>query len=323
MDIQSLSKYEILRIRQDNWSWQHCAVMRDDVMGLDGKISGTNLTLRDAIMSISAKTGNATNPLVFSIDNRWRLPGLNFTFHPEKAQEGAMMVKGLVPKLVHRFSAEQIRPFFTPEAFGAGQAMEYDPSTGNVRSAADFDLEDILAEDDEMASLKTPDEEDKTSADAEFGKRISLVKERSDEDTISTFHNEDKRTTGKNEDNQTTIPPTEINAESQSTGSNSTTSSLSLNTKATMSTRISTVESKFDGMSEQVLDVKQDLASKSQLLTLLCTNMGITQGDNTMERTMVSPEKNLGKSNRSGITKPHSQGNVEGTLSKWESPETG
>ena len=307
LDIQSLSKYEILRIRQDNWCRQYCAIMRDDVMGLDGKISRTGKTLREAIMSIPAQNGNKMNSLVFSIDKRWRLPGLNFTFHPDKAQEGAMMVKGLVPRLVHMFSEEQIRPFFTPEAFAAGITMEYDPATGNVKSAADFDLEDILAEDDEMASLKPQRAQDSETAETGFGQRVSLVKERSDEDTISTFNDGNNKSNTTVETTKATIPPSEIEAEAGSTGSESTTSSLSLATKATMSTRISSVESKFEGMSDQVKDVKQDLAEMSQLLNLMCTNMGIQHADNDMGKTMVSPDRHSGKTNTSGVTNPQIQ----------------
>ena len=323
LDIQSLSKYEILRIRQDNWCRQYCAVMRDDVMGLDGKISMTNKTLRDAIMSIKAQDEDK-NSLVFSIDKRWRLPGLNFTFHPDKAQAGAMLVKGLVPRLVHMFSSEQIRPFFTPEAFKAGLAMEYDPLTGKVKSAADFDLEDILAENDEMSNIQSQEGTETAGPEEEFGKRFALVKERSDDDTISTFrdgHNPRKKTTVTN---KSTILPTEINAEEGSTGSNSTTSSLSLTTKATMSTRISTVESKFDGMTDQVNDVKQDLAEMSQLLTLMCKNMGIEKADRSMETTMVSPDKHSGQTNKRGITNPQARSKTDGILSQTgKNPDKG
>jgi hypothetical protein len=78
-------------------------------------------------MSLAAHTGNSSTPLAFSIDKKWKQQGYNFSFHPDKLEEGRRMVKGLIPILLHKYSEEQIRPFFTPRAFRSGKDLTYDP----------------------------------------------------------------------------------------------------------------------------------------------------------------------------------------------------
>jgi hypothetical protein len=80
--------------------------MRDDITAIDAPISGTNVTLRQEIMSLAAHTGNSSTPLAFSIDKKWKQQGYHFSFHPDKLEEGRRMVKGLVPILLHKYTVK-------------------------------------------------------------------------------------------------------------------------------------------------------------------------------------------------------------------------
>jgi hypothetical protein len=88
----------------------------------------------------------------------------------------------------------------------------------------------------------------------------TLIKDRADDDTISTMRNGD---VSNNLAARTTLlPPAAVPTQSGSVGSGTTTSSLSITTKHTMNSRLSTIESEYG-------DMKKELVQISGLLKLL------------------------------------------------------
>jgi hypothetical protein len=72
--------------------------MRENTITVDACIFSIIQTLCHAIIKIPAKTGsNTATSLVFYIDRRWKQCGCNFSFHPEKFEEGRCVGKGLMP----------------------------------------------------------------------------------------------------------------------------------------------------------------------------------------------------------------------------------
>jgi hypothetical protein len=238
--------------------------MTDDIVAIDAKISGSQNTIRQAIMAIPATTGNTDTPLVFSIDRKWKQTGYNFSFHPDKLDEGRRLVRGLIPILLHSYSEDQLKPFFTPRTFAAGKHLTYDPVTDAVSSTADRDLNSIFDGDDEMASI-VPGKEamDDAPGGQVFGQQLTtaLTKERHDDDTISTLHNGDNtrpHTLGALPDAITAHNERSTQAahsDTRSTGSATTTSSLSITTKHTLNSRMTHMETDVGDIHSQLSEI--------------------------------------------------------------------
>jgi hypothetical protein len=249
MDVESTAKFNMLRNRQGGWCKQAKAKMRDDIVEVDHPISGLKgITIRDLVMQFKSTTGNTDTPLFASIDKKWKGAGFNFTFHPAKAIEAEIVMRGIYPRLVHHHGETIINPFFTHTAIKNGRSMQYDPVTHRVKSEADDAISLLTEADPDMAFFM----EDTEMKEAEaFGQRADIfVKERTDDDSVSTF--QPKRH----------APPDEITAQKakkkakksdntttdDSTATGSTASSLSITTKHTFDSRISSIEGRFSSI---------------------------------------------------------------------------
>ena len=62
-------------------------------------------------MSIKGKDNKY--PLFAAIDRKWNRQGFNFSFHPDKALEANMTIRGLYPRLAHEYVEENISAFFS------------------------------------------------------------------------------------------------------------------------------------------------------------------------------------------------------------------
>jgi hypothetical protein len=272
----------MLRNRQAGWCKQHKAKSRDDIVAIDcpipGEASKKQKTIRDLIMEIKT-TDKIPVQLIASVDKKWKGPGFTFSYHPARAEEAEVVIRGLYPRFAHYYGVENIKPFFTPSAIREGTAMKYDPVTHRVTSAADTQVSEIADADPDMAFSEITDE----NATVDFSDRAEeFVKERGDDDSISTFH---KR-----------APPDEITAQKSkkkakksdpkdnddSTAGESNTSSLSFTTKHTLDTRISSIESKFNSIQG---DVKSGFENMFQAIAAIQASVSTNQAGNP-----VSPE---------------------------------
>ena len=94
-----------------------------------------------------------------------------------------MTIRGLFPRLSHEHGEEAIHKFFTPHAVVEGWRMTYDPKLGTVTTEAD----ESIAELDELDLDMVVKDMENT---ANFGERQVFVKERGDDDSVSTFQSE-------------------------------------------------------------------------------------------------------------------------------------
>ena len=246
LDLDSIAKFRLLANRQDGWSKQHMARSRDDIIEIDRKCS-LDKTLRDLIMGIKAK--DSKHPLFTSVDRKWNGQGYNFSFHPKKAIEANMALRGLFPRLAHEHGEANISSFFSPRAVSEGRYMKYDPEKQTVTTEADESILDLSQNDMDMVV-------DQKHIQSSLGERQVFEKERLDDDSVSTFQS--KR-----------APPSEIatshtkkartSEEGSSTSSTSTLSATTKTSLAAFNTRISAIENEMKGFESR-------LASKFDLL---------------------------------------------------------
>ena len=344
LDTESITKFEKLLNRQAAWTAQHRGIMREDIYGIDSVIPATTTTLRQALMNIKATSGTTTTPLIYAIDRRWNRTGYNFSFHPDKYDEGCRKVKGLVPILLSQYAEEQIRGFFSPRAMIEGKQLEYNSLTGTVTSADDRELASLLGTEDEMASLQAYNNQADNSTDGAhttFGNRmgITLTKERTpDNDSVSTLGGGSKRASrpsvfnfalGMGQTHTNNPTPTgetftamhrgaSTHSDNQST---STTSSLSLGSKYTMHTRISDIESKFSNMNSTVANVEnnmQTINAKMDSLTSLLHSL--VQSNSNPPRTGGINQAPAGITLPEGV---HHKSGTDAVITHSSDPEAG
>ena len=76
------------------WSIQ-CQARTTYNLNVINKTAKNDKTLCDMIIALPSKTGNTTTPLFMSIDLPWKGSGYTIQFHPDKAMEASMVIKGL------------------------------------------------------------------------------------------------------------------------------------------------------------------------------------------------------------------------------------
>lgn len=154
VNINSMSKFHDLRNRQAGWCLQVMTKRSEDFINID-KVAHNRKTLRTMIMKLPSHTGNTKTPLFSSIDAPFRGSGFNIQFHPKKAQEATMTIKGLYTRLCAEYEEETIKGFFTPQAIRRARDMTYDIETGRISSTNDTEVADILGADDDMDCFTT------------------------------------------------------------------------------------------------------------------------------------------------------------------------
>ena len=76
--------------RQEGWSKQHLARLREDIVEIDMGCPGTKKTLCNLIMDIEGT--DLETPLFASSDGKWNGQGFNFPFHPDKLIKASMII---------------------------------------------------------------------------------------------------------------------------------------------------------------------------------------------------------------------------------------
>ena len=63
-------------------------------------------------------------PLISSIDKMWRGSGFAYSYHPKRAVEASMVIKGIFSRLAHSFGEENIMGFFSIGGIKEGRSIE-------------------------------------------------------------------------------------------------------------------------------------------------------------------------------------------------------
>jgi hypothetical protein len=214
-------------------------------------MTNSALTLRDMLMTISATTGNTKTRLFQSVDKSKMGTGFTLSFHPDKAAEAAMGIKGLYSRLLTSKHGKGINSFFTTDAIDSGTKMEWDPKTKTVTSQDDKELATILGMDDNMAVVSP---KAVVNAEDELPTRLTTYQpERGDDDSVSTL--------GTKRSAKDSAPPSKKVCTHLSwdkvMADNDTASNTSSLTMGTMKTRISTIETHMTQVTSQMTQLGQ------------------------------------------------------------------
>jgi hypothetical protein len=241
VNMDSFSKFEKLRNRQDGWCVQCQAQVTHDIVNLDLVDKKSGKTFRDMLMKLKSKTGNLETPLFYSIDKHWKAGGgYEFTYHPDKRKEAATIIKGIYPRLLAKYG-DSIEPYFTPLGKMSGVKLTWDPKTNQVTSEGDRDMEALEKADQDMIM---PEKATETVTDLENGRIVVYERDRGNDDSVTTIEGRNKKA-----DTQTAKSTKTV----ESTSDNDTdTSSL---TTGTTKTRLSTVENQVRDISLMIRDM--------------------------------------------------------------------
>jgi hypothetical protein len=116
-------------------------------LALDKKNPSTGNTLRQILMEIPSSSHEGV-PVFHSIDRQWRSENyITFTFLPDNESDGRMYIAGLIPFL--RASSDSwFLQFFSEEAKYNHHHNVWDPSTRQIFSTDEADINSFLCEDD-------------------------------------------------------------------------------------------------------------------------------------------------------------------------------
>ena len=126
----------------------------DNIIEIDRKCKSLDKMLGDLIMGI--KTKDSEHPLFALVDRKWNGQGYNISFHPKKAIEANMTLRGLYPRLVHKNGKEKFNLFFSPKAVSEGRYMKYDPEKQTVTTEADKSISNLNKIDRDMVVDQKP-----------------------------------------------------------------------------------------------------------------------------------------------------------------------
>jgi hypothetical protein len=259
--MQGLTKFNLLRNRQDGWCAQHQAKTVASLAVIDTEVGKTSKTLREMIMEIPATTGNTETPLFMAINAPWKGKGFVISYHPAKADEASTTINGMYPRLLAKYG-DAINNFFTSKGIKKGRTMKWDSTTNQVTSIHDEELNGVFDADPEMADLdKMKATDEATTGVPKRGEVFTFQKERTDDDSISTMGGGGTRRSRQDD----TATPSKKKPRTQTvtmdTDNNSNASSLTGNTKYTIQTKMSTMETTITDMQSGMKNMEQMMSS--------------------------------------------------------------
>jgi hypothetical protein len=148
--MQCLTKFHLLRNRQDSWCAQHQAKTVNSLAVIDTAVGKTSKTPRKMIMEIPATTGNTETLLFMAINAPWKGKGFVISYHPAKTDKASTMLNGLYPRLLAKYG-DAINNYFTSKGIKKGRTMKWDPVTNQVTSIHDEELNGVFDAIPEMA----------------------------------------------------------------------------------------------------------------------------------------------------------------------------
>jgi len=124
-------------------------------LALDNPEPATGITLRQIIMSIPSQVFPNT-PLFHTVDRLWESDtGVHYGFLPENEADAMSFVTGLIPFLKETASPWFLR-FFSEEAKVNHANSKWDPKTRQSISAEEIEIDEFLADDDELNKTDEP-----------------------------------------------------------------------------------------------------------------------------------------------------------------------
>jgi hypothetical protein len=281
------------------WCRQHEARISTSFTVIDRKMKDSDFTLRDMIMSLPATTGNTKTSLFQSIDKATKGAGFTLSFHPDKAAEAVMGIRGLYPHLLAKYG-KGINSFFTADAIDAGIRMEWDPKTKKVSSEDDKELACIVGMDNDVniAPLTVS-----STLEEELPIRLTTYQpERGEEDSVSTIGT--KRSANDSAQPFKKARTHEVRTEVLT--NHDLASDISSLTTGTMKTRMSTMETQITQVNTQMTQLGQlmrqilDQGQRMQVPSSLLTNTSPTT-DSTRRSNQpgTTPESNRERSDNS------------------------
>jgi hypothetical protein len=180
--MQGLTKFHLLRKRQDGWCAQHQAKTVNSLAVIDTAAGKTSKTRCGKIMEIPATIGNTETPLFMAINVPCKGKGFVISYHPAKADEASTTLNGLYPRLLAKYG-DAINNFFRSKGIKKGRTRKWDPVTNEVTSIHDKELNRVFDADPKMADLdKMKANDDAAAGVLKRGKVFSFQKERMDDD---------------------------------------------------------------------------------------------------------------------------------------------
>ena len=333
MSFESSLKHTQMRNRQHGWCMQSGAISTSNIILIDSTIPGHGATtIRDAIMKIkSSDTSLGDVPLISSIDKMWRGRGFNYSYHPKRAVEASMVIKGLFPRLAYEFGEENITAYFSPLAVKEGRTLQYDPKTHQVTSEADIALATLADADKDMDLSEYTKAAEDVKKGANFGERAEeFVGERipGSSDSMSTFNKNGAKSdkpvpvVDLEEGQKQSAQGEERSSYERNTGGNddSTTSTLSKDTKQSINSRISGIET---NVSKQFSDFKSQMDEMmTAILSIKQSTSNLTPVRNSNPQGMlISPAASQGTQQSKKTTTEISQG-LESNIGTQPEPGT-
>jgi len=159
---------------------------------LDKPEPTTGFTLHQLILSIPSQI-MSTKPLFHSVDRTWRSSnGITLSFLPENEADARSHVAGLIP-FIKASHSHWFLKFFSEEAQLQHLHSKWDEKTRQAYSAEEAELDEFLADDDELNMTDKPTSARSSTGQAEFVTSTIASLEKvptlyMDLDSVSTFH---------------------------------------------------------------------------------------------------------------------------------------
>ena len=149
-NLQSKSKLERLRARQQIWTKKYEKGFSWEISQLDHPISKNQPTLRQALLNIMS-TSDPNFPIFHSVDrSTYRESGICFQFLPELAEEARMTISNLVPLMKYKYGSVVLK-LFSPSAVERTEGCTWDPDSKTVKGLYDDEINYLDEADPMMA----------------------------------------------------------------------------------------------------------------------------------------------------------------------------
>lgn len=271
-NLQSKSKLERLRARQQIWTKKYEKGFSWEISQLDHPISKNQPTLRQALLSIMS-TSDPNFPIFHSVDrSTYKETGICFQFLPELAEEARMTISNLVPLMKYKYGSVVLK-LFSPSAVERTEGCTWDPDSKSVKGLYDDEIS-YLDEADPMKtyiatkstvskSHTTSTSNSTTSTSTAHHQPVDLstgsLLNDMDDDSVSTLGQTTHQRWVASPPIQLPHPLTQCPHIPSTPNDDTSTGSIS-----TLTTRLTTMETQYNQISGAVQDIKTMLAGLAQ-----------------------------------------------------------
>ena len=244
----NIKKVSNLRAKQTHFAAALQDAPTDDIMNIDVQHSVLKNSLREIIMNIKTWDERKTN-LFHGVDKAWRGNKIIFRFIPSHANAARMIVDGLIPYLKFVYG-DEVLDFFDPEAIASKADWTWNDTDKMIHNPLSKDLEELDDGDadynfvvefskDNEGNIAGIEERELPKAATELAAtHLDKVITGEDDDSISTIGN---GTMASRRWTPRTIGVTMVDSPASGV-------SVSEQSYATMSSRVSQIEEKISSM---------------------------------------------------------------------------